>query len=196
MKYLSLLLLLILSACQPKEEKPELDYVRIEMFPFLGGPPSNINIDLKNNLITFSNLQQLSLLNEDCEQEFSKIQKFVEFVYIDLNDKEINTLKSVLDTNFYNSITHSNQELINNPKLYDGIRFDGICFEIDIVKDGQVFSTTDYLILEREVAVKIYEVLKIIKKHTNSIENKEYIDNLSFFLTDSPDQTNYKQKFP
>jgi len=59
MKYAYFLLLFTLFACQPKEENPEIDYVNIEMFPYLGGPPSTISIDLKNKLITFANLQQI-----------------------------------------------------------------------------------------------------------------------------------------
>jgi len=45
MKFLSLIFLILLIGCEPKEDKPELDYVKMEMFPSLGGPPSNISID-------------------------------------------------------------------------------------------------------------------------------------------------------
>lgn len=54
MKFFSLILfLLLLIGCEPKEDKPELDFVNIEMFPALGGSPSNIRVDLKNKLLIF-----------------------------------------------------------------------------------------------------------------------------------------------
>lgn len=196
MKYLSLLLLLILSACQSKKDEPDLDYVNIEMFPALGGPPSNISVDLKNNLITFSNLQHIGSYDENCVEVMNKIQRPVEFIYINMNEEEVKIINSNFNNTFLESVMKSNKELLDDPKLYDNIINDGVDFEIDFVKNNKVFSTDNYLTLEREAEVKIYEVLKIIKKHTESIENKKYIDNISFFLTNIPDQTNYKQKFP
>ena len=76
----------------------------------------------------------------------------------------------------------SNLELLDKPQLYDNIRNDGVDFEIDFVKDNKVFSTNDYLILEKIDNVRILEILKIIKKHTTLKTNKDYIDNISFYL--------------
>jgi len=134
--------------------------------------------------------------NENCEEDYSNINTIKEFVYINLNEDEMNNLKSILNGRFLESIKKNNKSLLDNPKQYDGMIFDGITFELDIVKGNQVFSTDQYLILEREDEVKIYEILKIIKKHSNSEWNKKYFDNLSFYLTNFPDQSNYKQKFP
>jgi len=94
----------------------------------------------------------------------------------------MNTIKFHLDNNFSNSIKQTNQDLLNNPDKYQGIRFDGIMYEVDIIKENQIFSTDNYLILERNDLDRIGEILKIIKKHTKSKNNLEYIDNISFHL--------------
>lgn len=182
MKYFNLLFLMLLISCQPKEDKPELDYVNIEMFPALGGPPSNIRVDLKNNIITFSNLQHIGTYSENCEEVMNKIQRPVEFLHINLNEEEIKIITSEFNNAFFESIMKSNQELLDNPELYDGIRNDGVIFEVDFVKNDNVFSTDNYLILEKVDNNKILEILKIIKKHTTLKTNKDYIQNISFFL--------------
>jgi len=184
MKYFLLFISILLFGCQPKEDKPELDFVKIEIFPYLGGDPSNVYIDLKNKLLTFSSLQLLCVFEKECDEsyEYQESEKPLDFVYINLNDGEMNILKSNFNNNFLNSIRENNQSLIDDPEKYEGIIFDGIIFEIDIVKENEIFSTDNYLILERKDEVKIYEVLKIIKKHTDSEFNKKYIDNISFYL--------------
>jgi len=182
MKYAYFLLLFTLFACQPKEENPEIDYVNIEMFPYLGGPPSTISIDLKNKLITFANLQQIGTYNENCEEEMNKIGQEVEFVYITLNEEEVKTVYDNFNDVFLKSVMKSNQDLLDNPKLYDDSRYDGVVFEIDFVKENKVFSTDDYLILEREDNNRIRKILQIIQKHTTLEINKNYIENVSFYL--------------
>ena len=37
MKFLSLIFLMLFFGCQPKEDKPELDFVKIEIYPYLAG---------------------------------------------------------------------------------------------------------------------------------------------------------------
>jgi len=86
MKFLSLLFLILLIGCKPKEDKPELDFVKIEIYPYLAGYPSEIYIDLKNKLIRFSSLQYLSVYEKDCDEhfEYEKIEE-LDFVHIDLS---------------------------------------------------------------------------------------------------------------
>lgn|SRR5690606_6897650 len=182
MKYFLLIFSMVLLGCTKKETKPELDYVNIEMFPALGGPPSNISVDLKNNLITFSNLQHVGTYNENCEEIMNKIERPVEFLYINLNEEEIKIITSEFNNVFFESIMKSNQELLDNPELYDGIRNDGVIFELDFVKNDNVFSTDNYLILEKVDNNKILKILKIIKQHTTLKTNKDYIENISFYL--------------
>lgn len=182
MKYLSLFFLFFLISCQTKEEKSELDYVKIEMFPYLGGPPSTITVDLKNNLITFANLQQIGTYNENCEEEMNKIGREVEFVYITLNEEEIKIINEALNDDFLDSVMKSNKELLDNPNLYDGILYDGVVFELDIVKENKVHSTDDYLILEEDSETKIAAILKIINKHVKLKINKSYIEHILFFV--------------
>lgn len=157
--------------------------MKIEIYPYLAGYPSEIHIDLKNKLIRFSSLQYLSVFEKECDEHFQyeKIEE-LDFVHIDLNDKEINTLKFHLDNNFLNSIKQTNQDLLNNPDKYQGILFDGIIYEIDIIKENQIFSTDNYLILEKNDIDRISEVLKIIKKHTKSKKNKDYLEDISRYL--------------
>lgn len=182
MKLFYLLIIVCVLGCQPKEDKPELDFVNIEMFPALGGPPSNIQADLKNKLLIFSNLQHIGTYNENCEEEMNKITRPVEFVYINLNEEEIRIINSNFNNVFFKSVIKSNQELLDNPDLYENIRFDGVSFEIDFVKENKIFSTDDYLILEKEDNNRILQILKIIQKHSTLKINKDYIENVSFYL--------------
>ena len=128
-------------------------------------------------------MQYLSVFEKECDEHFQyeKIEE-LDFVHIDLNDKEINTLKFHLDNNFLNSIKQTNQDLLNNPDKYQGILFDGIIYEIDIIKENQIFSTDNYLIVEKNDIDRISEVLKIIKKHTKSKKNKDYLEDISRYL--------------
>jgi len=182
MKLLIFVLLLLIISCQPKQDEHDLDYVNIEMFPALGGPPSNIRVDLLNKIITFSNLQHIGTYDENCEEVMNKVQRPVEFVYINLSEEEFKIITSEFNNAFLESVMKSNLELLDKPQLYDNIRNDGVDFEIDFVKDNKVFSTNDYLILEKIDNVRILEILKIIKKHTTLKTNKDYIDNISFYL--------------
>lgn len=174
---------MLLIGCEPKETKPELDFVKIEIYPYLAGYPSEIYIDLKNKLIRFSSLQYLSVFEKECDEhfEYEKIEE-LDFVHIDLNDEEMNTLKFHLNNTFLNSIKQTNQGLLNDPDKYQGIKFDGIMYEIDIIKENQIFSTDNYLILEKNDIDKISEALNIIIKHTKSKKNKEYLERISRYL--------------
>lgn len=193
MKFLSLIFLILLIGCEPKEDKPELDFVNIEIFPLLGGPPSNLKIDLSKRVMIFSNLQHMGSIDENCNDYYEKIELPIEFIYIDLSKEEMKSLKSVLNKDFLNEVKKANQSAVK--KEFKGI-FDGILFEFDILSNDTIFSSDDLLILRADEETKIYNLLKILNKHTKSEWNKKYIDNLSFYLTNFPDQSNYKQKFP
>ena len=184
MKFLSLIFLTLLISCQPKEDKPELDFVKIDMDPYLGKCPINIYIDFKNRTLVFGELQYMAVFEKECDTVYTyqSTGRSVDFLRINLNDEEYHLLKSEFNNNFLESIKKNNQSLLDNPKKYEGIRFDGIVFELDIIKDDKAFSTDNYLILEKEDHFKILEVLKVVKKHTKSTNNKEYIDYLSFYL--------------
>lgn len=177
MKYLSLLLLLILSACQSKEDEPDLDYIKMEISPsFL--PPSTINLDLENKLLIFNNHSYLNFINENGEADFELIKRKVEFLYIKLNDEEISKINYLIDQNFLDSIIRNNKESITNPDEYFGIINDGISVKFDVVQNKNIFSSDNYLILDHEELLKVSEVLKIIKKHSKLEENKKYLESL------------------
>ncbi len=59
--------------------------------------------------------------------------------------------------------------------MYD----EGKKFRISFAKDSTIFTTEDFLILDGHNELKIYEVLKIIKKHTKSTNNKKYLQHFS-----------------
>lgn len=52
--------------CQPKEDKPELDFVKIDVFSGRHHIPSSITIDFKSKSISFSDLSQMTIIPEDC----------------------------------------------------------------------------------------------------------------------------------
>ena len=93
MKFFSLLFLMLLIGCKPKEDKPELDFVNIEILPLLGGPPSNLKIDLSKRVMIFSNLQHMGSIDENCNDYYEKIELPTEFIYIDLSNEEMKSLK-------------------------------------------------------------------------------------------------------
>src|SRR5690606_38006961 len=95
---------------------------------------------------------------------------------------DLKIITSEFNNVFFESIMKSNQKLLDNPELYDGIRNDGVIFELDFVKNDNVFSTDNYLILEKVDNNKILKILKIIKQHTTLKTNKDYIENISFYL--------------
>ena len=177
MKFFSLIFLILLIGCEPKEDKPELDFVKMEIFP--GSlPPSTINLDLKNKLLVFNNHTYMNFINENGEADFDIIKRDVEFLYIELNDDETSKIKSSINQIFLDSIIKNNKESIENSDKYFGIINDGISVKIDIVHNKKVFSSDNYLILNHSELLKINEVFKIIKDHAKSNENKKYLESL------------------
>lgn len=182
MRYLYFLFFISLFGCSEKELKPELDYVRIEIYPYFEYP-SEIQIDLKNKFIRFSSLQHLTVYEKQCDSifEYEKIES-LDFINIDLSEDEFNSLNFIFNLDFKNSINQTNQDLLENPNKYEGDRIDGIIYEVDIINQNQIFSTDNYLLLEKNDKDKIRKVLNIIKKYTQSEKNDKYIERISFHL--------------
>lgn len=179
MKILNLLLLFFLFSCQSKQQtKPELDYVKMEIFP--GAlPPSTINLDLKNKLIVFNNHKYLNFINENGEADFDLIKRDVEFLYLELIDEEIDIINSSFNQKFLDSIISNNNKSITNPDDYFGIINDGISVKFDIVQNINVFSSDNYLILNDNELLILDKLFKIIRKHTKSEENKKHLEYIS-----------------
>ena len=142
--------------------------------------PFEIQIDIKNIFIRFSSLQYLTVYEKQCDTlfEYDKIES-LDFINIDLTEDEIKSLNSSFNNDFLNSIKLSNQNYTTNLDKNHIDKFDGILYEIDIIKKQQIFSTDNYLNLEKNELDKIAKVINIIKKHTKSEKNKEYIEYIS-----------------
>ena len=179
MKYLSLLLLLIISACQSKEDELDLDFVKIDIFSGQLSIPSSITIDLKSRIISFSDLSQMSVIPEDCVCTFEILKPSVDFEYIQLNDDEFKDVKILLGKVFISEIKRINTDYINNKNNESYLYDEGSRFRINFAKDSTKFTTEDFIILDGHNELKIRQILKIIKKHTKSTNNKKYIEYFS-----------------
>ncbi len=177
MKFLSLIFLTLLISCQPKEDKPELDFVKIDIFSGQHHIPSSITVDFKSKSITLSDLSQMTVIPEDCACAFEILKPSVNFEYIKLNETEFKDIKIILGKNFISDIQKLNTEYLKDISnyLYD----EGKRFRISFAKDSTKFATEDFLILNPDNELKIYEIMKIIKKHTKSTDNKKYIEHFS-----------------
>lgn len=177
MKFLSLIFLMLFFGCQPKEDKPELDFVKIDVFSGQHHIPSSITIDFKSKSISFSDLSQMTIIPEDCACTFEILKPSVNFEYIKLNETEFKDIKVILDKNFISDIQKLNTEYLKDRFNY--VYDEGKKFRISFAKDSTIFTTEDFLILDGHNELKIYEVLKIIKKHTKSTNNKKYLQHFS-----------------
>lgn len=177
MKFFSLLFLMLLIGCEPKEDKPELDFVKIDIFSGQHHIPSSITIDFKSKSISFSDLTQMTIIPEDCACAFEILKPSVDFEYIKLNETEFKEIKVILGKNFISDIQKLNTEYLKDRSnyLYD----EGKRFRISFAKDSTKFATEDFLILDPHNELKIYEIMKLIKKHTKSTNNKKYIEHFS-----------------
>ena len=180
MKYFFLLFSFILLGCTKKDLEPELDFVKIDIFSDQHHIPSSITVDFKSKSITFSDLSQMTVIPEDCAYAFEILKPSVNFEFIKLNETEFKDLKVILGKNFISDIQKFNTEYLKNNNLDDYIFEEGKSYRINFAKDSTTFSTDDFLILDSHNERKIYEVLKIIKKHTKSTNNKKYIEYFSF----------------
>lgn len=179
MRYLFIIFLISLIACSKKDLKPELDYVRIEMFPMLLQPPATLEIDLIKKTLIFSGLQQMGSIDAECNDYYEKTERPLAFVYINLNEEELNKIEKILTNKFFNDVKDINELTIKNKSDSE---FDGIYFEFDFLKNNQIYSTEDLLILNEPEAYKVFELLKILKEHQTSEINKKYIERISFYL--------------
>jgi len=177
MKFLCLLFLMLLIGCEPKEDKPVLDYVKIDIFSGQHHIPSSITVDFKSKSITFSDLSQMTIIPEDCACAFEILKPSVSFEYIKLNETEFKDIKVILGKNFISDIQKLNTKYLKDRSnyLYD----EGKRFRISFAKDSTTFATDDFLILDPHNELKIFEIMKIIKKHTKSTNNKKYIEHFS-----------------
>ncbi len=194
MKFFLLIFLPFLFGCSSKEEKNGLDYIKIDIYPLLGGPLSTVDIDFHNKTLIFSNLQQITTYNENCKKVYEKIERYVELTYIKLSNEELIEINKLLNKNFLESIKENNRQKDKNDSSND--IYDGILFEFDVIENNNLFSTDHLLILDQSDEIKIYGVLKIVKKHVKSDFNKKYIENISFYINHNNEQTNYKISFP
>lgn len=179
MRYLYFIIFIFLIGCSKQEPKPELDYVRIEMFPSMQFPPATLEIDLIKKTLIFSGLQQVNSIDAECNDYYEKTEKSLDFVFIDLNEEEINKIETVLNNKFFNNVKQLNKLAIKNETIE---QFDGIYFEFDFLKNNQTYSTEDLIILNESEANKVFEILKILKEHQKSEINKKYIERISFHL--------------
>src|SRR5690606_21191793 len=123
MKFLSLLFLILLIGCEPKEDKPELDFVKIDIFSGQHHIPSSITIDFKSKSISFSDLTQMTIIPEDCACAFEILKPSVDFEYIKLNETEFKDIKVLFSKHFVSDIQKFNAEYLKN-KNSDDYRFD------------------------------------------------------------------------
>jgi len=180
MKFLSLLFLILLIGCKPKEDKPELDFVKIDIYPIMHEVSSSISIDLLNGIIIFDNYSQLPYYPEEGDTINIKKKFPLNFEYIKLNENEFKDIKVLLGKNFVSDIKKFNTDYTIDKNSSSYLYGEGKRFRINYAKDSTTFATDDFLILDGHNERKIYEVLKIIKKHTKSTNNKKYIKYLSF----------------
>ena len=173
---------MLLIGCEPKEDNPELDFVKIDILPILHHIPSSITIDFKSRSISFSDLTQMSIIPEDCACAFEILKPSVDFEYIILNENEFKDIKVLLGKNFISDIKKFNTDYATDKNSSSYLYGEGNRFRINFAKDSTKFATEDFLILDGHNELKIYEILKIVRNHTTQPINKEYIKNLSFHL--------------
>lgn len=190
MKFLSLLFLILLIGCEPKEDKPELDFVKIDILCGQHHIPSSITIDFKSKVISLSDLTQMSIISEDCSYIFEIIKPSVDFEYIQLNETEFNDIKILFGKIFISDIEKFNTNYIEEKNSSNYLYGEGKRYRINFAKDSIKFATDDFLILDGHNELKIYEILKIIKKHTKSTNNIKYIEYFSFEYEESYKSTN------
>lgn len=186
MKFLSLIFLMLFFGCQPKEDKPELDFVKIDIFSVQSGKALSIIIDFDSNTLIFDNYGQMP--NYPSEGEPIDFNLFnselpLDFEFFKLDHDEVSSLKTHINNDFLSSIKESNNSY-NNTKQDDFIRFEGLMFQFKTVSNKfEVFSTKNYIILSNKENNRILlETLNFIKKNTKSNKNKEYINFISTYL--------------
>lgn len=185
MKYLSLLLLLILSACQSKEDELALDFVKIEIYSVQTSVACSAIIDFNSNTLIFDNYGQMPNYPEEGDiVDFNLFNSELplDFEYFKLNKDEINTLKKSLNYKFLKSVKENNEIYIKSTNN-DFIAFEGLMYQFKILTNNNIFTTKNYIILSNEdLDQKISHILSTAKKKSNSNKNKKYINFISNYL--------------
>src|SRR5690606_227490 len=96
---------------EPKEEKPELDFVKMDIFSGQTGKALSIIIDFERNILVFDNYGQMP--NYPIEGEAIDFNNFnselpLDFEYIQLQLEDINMLKKSINSDFLSSIISNN----------------------------------------------------------------------------------------
>ena len=134
MKLFVFVLLLLIISCQPKQEEPELDYVKIDIFPGQIHIPSSITIDFKSKTLSFTDLTQMVTIPEDCACAFEKLEPSVDFEYIKLNEYEFNDVKVLCGKNFTIDIKKFKDDYIKSKNSSDYLYGEGTRYRINIAK--------------------------------------------------------------
>lgn len=186
MKFLNLVFLLLLISCQHKQEEPELDFVKMDIFSVQTGNALSIIIDFHNNSLVFDNYGQIP--NYPVEGDPVNFTIFnselpLDFEYIQLDIEDIDILKKSINTNFLLSIIENNN-LYSKTHRNDFIRFEGLMYQFKIVPHNkEIFSTKNYIILSNKNSDEsILKVLNVIKKKSTSDKNKKYINFIIYYL--------------
>ena len=186
MKFFSLIFLILLIGCEPKEEKPELDFVKMDIFSVQTGKALSIIIDFERNILVFDNYGQMP--NYPIEGEAIDFNIFnselpLDFENIQLQLEDINMLKKSINSDFLLSIIDNNN-LYKKTHQDNFIRFEGLMYQLKIVPNGKKnFSTKNYIILSNKNSDQsILNVLNIIQKNSKSDKNKQYINFISHYL--------------
>ena len=183
MKFFSLIFLILLIGCTPKEDKPELVYVDISLLPALL-MPSDITINFDSRTVTFTHKSECFLLKNNCDEnmiiDYGKMRGN-EFVFFKMNEEEFIKVSSIINSSFVNSVKESNQKILSQGDNYYASE-DGFYFEFNIIENNSFISTDNRLTISREDEIKINSLLKIISKYSKETQTKSYIDKLSFYL--------------
>lgn len=183
MKFLSLLFLILLIGCEPRENKPELDFVNISLFPALL-MPSDITINFESRTVTFTHTSECLSLKNNCDEnmiiDYGKMRGN-EFIFFKMNEEEFLKVSTIINSSFANSVKENNQKMLSQGDIYYASE-DGFYFEFNIVENNFIISTDNRLTISREDEIKINSLLKIISNHSKETQTKSYIDKLSFYL--------------
>ena len=184
-KHLALLLLLILSACQSKEDELALDFVKIDIYSVQTSVACSFIIDFNSNTLIFDNYGQMPNYPEEGDIVDSNLfnsELPLDFEYFKLNKDEINTLKKSLNYKFLKSVKENNDLYIKSTNN-DFIAFEGLMYQFKIQTNNNIFTTKNYIILSNEdLDQKISHILSTAKKKSNSNKNKKYINFISNYL--------------
>ena len=185
MKYTVLILLMILSACQNNDKEPELDFVKIDIFSVQSSIACSVMIDFENNKLIFDSYGQMpNYPSEGDPIDFNLFNSElpIDFQYFKLNKDEIYTLKKSFNYKFLKAV-EGNNEIYIQSKNDSFIGFEGLMYQFKILSNNNNFTTKNYIILSnKDLHLKILEILNTIEKKSNSNKNKKYINFISQYI--------------